>query len=126
MGLYDGVMVKDNHIAAVGSLTEAVKSARAHAHHLVRIEVEVADLLQLEEALETDADVILLDNMSNEMLKMAVELARRRKPAVILEASGNMTAARVREIQDFGLDLVSAGALIHQATWVDFSMQMDG
>lgn len=121
--LYDGVMVKDNHITAVGSLTEAVRRARAHAHHLVRIEVEVGTLAELDEALATDADVILLDNMDDELLSSAVAKARATRP-VLLEASGNMTPARIAGLRDHGLDFVSAGGLIHQAVWADLSLKL--
>ncbi|MEN0067125.1 MAG: carboxylating nicotinate-nucleotide diphosphorylase [Myxococcota bacterium] len=121
--LFDGVMVKDNHITAVGSLTEAVRRARAAVHHLVRIEVEVASLAELDEALDTDADVILLDNMDNDTLAKAVQKARAAR-TVLLEASGNMTPERIASLRDHGLDFVSAGGLIHQATWADLSLKL--
>jgi len=122
-GLYDGVMVKDNHISAVGSLAEAVRLAREEVHHLVRIEVEARTLDEVDQALETDAEVILLDNMDDDMLREAVRRARAARP-VVLEASGNMTAERVARLADIGLDVVSAGALIHQARWVDLSLKV--
>ena len=122
--LYDGVMVKDNHITAVGSLTDAVERARAASHHLVWVEVEVGSLEQLEEALATSADVILLDNMDDPTLAEAVRRARDRKPTVLLEASGNMTPERIAGIRDLGLDFVSAGGLIHQAVWADLSLKL--
>ena len=123
-GLNDGVMVKDNHIRAVGTLQEAVRRARAGAHHVVRVEVEVSDMTQLAEALETSADVILLDNFTDEALREAVVFARQAKPQVILEASGNMNPARIEAIRAFGLDFVSAGGLIHQARWADISLNL--
>jgi len=122
-GLYDGVMVKDNHISAVGSLTEAVRRVRAGVHHLVRIEVEARTLAEVDEALATDAEVILLDNMDDDMLREAVAKARAARP-VILEASGNMNAERVARLAEIGVDVVSAGALIHQARWVDLSLKV--
>lgn len=124
--LYDGVMVKDNHISAVGSLSAAVQRVRENVHHLVRIEVEVTNEAELREALATDADVILLDNMDDERLASAVAIARATRPSVILEASGNITAPRVRGIVEkgIGVDVVSSGGLIHQATWVDLSMDV--
>jgi nicotinate-nucleotide pyrophosphorylase (carboxylating) len=121
--LDDGVMVKDNHIAAVGSLTEAVRRARAKAHHLVRVEVEVTSTEQLVEALQTSADVIMLDNMSDEQLSECVDLARATRPSIILEASGNMSPERIERIRGLKLDVVSAGGLIHQARWVDLSLK---
>lgn len=120
--LDDGVMVKDNHIAAVGSLSEAVSRARAKAHHLVRVEVEVTNTTQLVEALKTCADVIMLDNMDDEQLAQCVGLARATRPSIILEASGNMSPERIERIRHLKLDVVSAGGLIHQARWVDLSL----
>jgi nicotinate-nucleotide pyrophosphorylase (carboxylating) len=122
--LYDGVLVKDNHVAAVGSLTEAVRRARAAAHHLLRVEVEVGTLEQLAEALASGADAILLDNMDDTLLAEAVRRARAAKPGVILEASGNMTPERIAAIRGFGLDLVSAGGLVHHAPWADLSLKL--
>jgi nicotinate-nucleotide pyrophosphorylase (carboxylating) len=122
--LYDGVMIKDNHIAAVGGIRRAVQAVRARVHHLVRIEVEVTTLDELEEALDAGADVVLLDNMDDEGLAAAVGRARRVRPEVVLEASGNMTPERIARIRDLGLDLVSAGGLVHQARWADLSMQV--
>lgn len=124
--LYDGVLIKDNHIAAVGSVTEAVRRARAHAHHLLKIEVEVSTLDELDEALAAGADVLLLDNMGDELLAAAVERARGSRPEVVLEASGNINPERIRRIRHLDLDFVSSGGLIHQARWVDLSMQVRG
>jgi nicotinate-nucleotide pyrophosphorylase (carboxylating) len=124
-GLYDGVMVKDNHIRAVESLTLAVERARQEAHHLVRVEVEVKTLAELNEALSTAADVILLDNMNRDQLAECVDLARRKRPEILLEASGNMTPERIAALADLDLDFVSAGGLIHQARWIDLSLKFD-
>jgi len=122
--LYDGVMIKDNHIAAVGGITEAVRRVRDQVHHLIKVEVEVTTLDELDEALAAGADVILLDNMSDEQLAASVDRARSTRSQVILEASGNMTPERIAHIKDLGLDVVSAGGLIHQATWIDLSMNL--
>ena len=126
MGLYDGVMIKDNHIAAVGGIGPAVARVRAAVHHLVKVEVEVTTLDELDQALAAGADVLLLDNMSDDELAACVARARATRPEVLLEASGNMDAARIGRIKDIGLDLVSAGGLIHQARWVDLSLRFDG
>jgi nicotinate-nucleotide pyrophosphorylase (carboxylating) len=123
-GLYDGVLVKDNHVDAVGSLTEAVRLARAAAHHLVRVEVEVRSLAELDEALGTAADVVLLDNMDDPTLIEAVRRIRATRPALLIEASGNMTPERIAAIKGIGVDFVSAGGLIHQARWADLSMKI--
>jgi nicotinate-nucleotide pyrophosphorylase (carboxylating) len=123
-GLYDGVMVKDNHIVAAGSIGEAVRRVRSACHHLVKIEVEVTGVSQIHEAIDVGADVLLLDNMDDDTLKRAVRVARKRRPGIVLEASGNMNPERIARIRGIGLDVVSAGGLIHQATWVDLSLQM--
>ena len=122
--LYDGVLIKDNHIAAVGSIPEAVRRAQATAHHLVRIEVEVTNLDQLAEAIDAGADVVLLDNFTDEGLREAVKAARARDPDVLLEGSGGMTPERIANLRDAGLDLVSAGGLVHQSRWVDLSLDV--
>ncbi len=123
--LYDGVMIKDNHITATGSLAEAVRQARIANHHLLRIEVEARTLEEVDEALETDADAILLDNFDDATLAEAVRRCKERRPHVLLEASGNMTPERIRRIKHLPLDRISAGGLIHQATWVDLSLKLD-
>jgi nicotinate-nucleotide pyrophosphorylase (carboxylating) len=122
--LYDGVLIKDNHVTAAGGVKPAIRAARAGAHHLLRIEVEVSDLAQLNEALDERAEVVLLDNMDDALLAEAVRLARARDPRVLLEASGNMTPERIGRIKGLGLDFVSAGGLVHQARWVDVSMKV--
>ena len=120
-GLFDGVLIKDNHIVAAGGLREAVRRARAAAHPLLRVEVEVETLEELEWALEAGADVVLLDNMDDDLLRRAVAVTARRAR---LEASGNMTAERVRRLAGIGVDQVSMGGLIHQSRWVDLSLRV--
>jgi nicotinate-nucleotide pyrophosphorylase (carboxylating) len=126
MGLYDGILIKDNHIAAVGSLATAVARAREHAHHLVRVEVEITDLKQLDEAIAVGVDAFLLDNMDDELLTEAVARIRSVRPTAFVEASGNMTPERIAGINHLELDAVSCGGLIHQSTWVDLSMTVHG
>ena len=121
-GLYDGVMIKDNHIIAAGGITAAVRAARERVHHLLRIEVEVEDLEQLREALAVGADIVLLDNMDDRTLAEGVAITAGR---ALLEASGNMDAARIAGLKDHGLDVISVGGLIHQARWVDLSLRLD-
>lgn len=127
--LYDGVLIKDNHIVAAGGITHAVRRARANAHHLLRVEVEVETLDELREALTVGADVVLLDNMDDATLREGVALrdahARNGGQRTILEASGNMTAERIARIADIGLDFVSMGGLVHQARWADLSMRIE-
>ncbi len=121
--LYDGILIKDNHIRAAGGVPEAIRRARAHAHHLLRIEIEVETLAELEDALSLGVDAVLLDNMDDATLQEAIRINAGR---AILEASGNMDADRIARISSFGLDVVSMGGLIHQATWADLSMKVDG
>jgi nicotinate-nucleotide pyrophosphorylase (carboxylating) len=126
--LYDGVMIKDNHIVAAGGIGVAVARARAGAHHLLRIEVEVESLAELAVALDAGADVILLDNMDDSTLAEAVRVRDAWVAAgharVLLEASGNLTAERIARLAPIGLDFVSMGGLIHQARWADLSMRI--
>jgi nicotinate-nucleotide pyrophosphorylase (carboxylating) len=119
-GLYDGILIKDNHIEAAGGITAAISSAR-QAHHLSKIEVEIESLGELKEAIHAGADVVMLDNMSLDDMKEAVRLAKGK---VIIEASGNMTLERVREVAETGVDLISVGALTHSAPAADISMKI--
>lgn len=121
MGLFDGILIKDNHIAAAGSISEAVIKARATVPHTVRIEVEVDDLRGLEDAIEAGADAVLLDNMSTEEMRNAVQTARGR---VLLEASGGITLESVEEISQTGVNLISVGAITHSARSVDISLEL--
>lgn len=123
-GLFDGILIKDNHIVAAGGISAAVARARKEAHPLVKIEVEVENLTELSEALSAGADVILLDNMDTSTLATAVGMARSHRPDILLEASGNMTAERLSSLQNIGLSYVSMGGLIHQARWADLSMRI--
>jgi nicotinate-nucleotide pyrophosphorylase (carboxylating) len=122
LGLFDGVLIKDNHVAAAGGLTEAVNRARGHAHGLLRIELEVDSLGQLEEALGLPVDIVLLDNMSIPDLKVAVERRALRRPALLLEASGGVRLETVRAIAETGVDFISAGVLTHGARAVDIGL----
>jgi nicotinate-nucleotide pyrophosphorylase (carboxylating) len=118
-GLDDAVMIKDNHVQAAGGIGAAVKRLRAGLGHMVKIEVEVDSLAQLEEALREGMDTILLDNMSLEDLRRAVALA---KDKAVLEASGNVTLASVRAIAETGVDYISSGAITHSAPNLDIGL----
>jgi nicotinate-nucleotide pyrophosphorylase (carboxylating) len=122
-GLYDAVLVKDNHIAAAGSLAEALARLAKRRGHLVKIEVEVDTLDQLEEALKFPIDAVLLDNMDVGTLKRAVAMAKGR---VLTEASGGVTLENVREIAKTGVDLISVGALTHSPRNLDSSLEWKG
>jgi nicotinate-nucleotide pyrophosphorylase (carboxylating) len=119
-GLFDGILIKGNHINVVGSVHEVVKAAKK-GHHLLKIEVEVKNLQELKEAIGSGADVVMLDNMSVRDMKKAVKIVKGR---VILEASGNMRLENVREVAETGVDLISVGALTHSAPAVDISLRI--
>ncbi|WP_412029374.1 carboxylating nicotinate-nucleotide diphosphorylase [Deinococcus yunweiensis] len=120
-GLDDGILIKDNHVAAAGSIREAIARARDHSY-LLKIECEVPDLAGLEEALHAGADRVLLDNMNDDLLAQAVQVRNRLAPHVTLEASGNMTVQRLPYVAASGVDYVSAGGLTHSAPALDISL----
>jgi len=120
-GLDDAILIKDNHIAVAGGVAEAVRRANAFAGHLVKVEVEVDDLDQLEEALRAGADVILLDNMPPEMLRRAVAVTAG---AAVLEASGGVTLDTVAAIAETGVDFISSGAITHSAPALDLALDI--
>jgi nicotinate-nucleotide pyrophosphorylase (carboxylating) len=120
-GLYDAVLIKDNHVALAGGVAPAVRAARAAAGHLVKIEVEVDSLAQLHEALAAEADVVLLDNMSLDELREAVRITAGR---ALLEASGSATLATVAAIASTGVDLISVGWLTHSAPALDIGLDI--
>ena len=121
LGLFDGVLIKDNHIAAAGSISKAVEKIRANVPHTVKIQVEVDDLRGLEEAMRVGVDAVLLDNMSIDEMKEAVSVAGGR---AILEASGGITLETIGEVAQTGVDLISVGALTHSARSVDISLEI--
>jgi nicotinate-nucleotide pyrophosphorylase (carboxylating) len=121
LGLDGGVMIKDNHISAAGSITNAVRGVRNNIPLTLKIEVEVKDLKEVEEALGSGADIIMLDNMKTEEMRKAVMLIKGR---AIVEASGNVTLQRVRQIAETGVDYISVGALTHSAPTADISLNI--
>ena len=118
--LSDGVLLKDNHIGAAGSVAKAVKMAKAYAPFVRKIEIEVETLDQAKEAVEAGADIIMLDNMTPEVMKQAVELIDGRAQT---ECSGNITKENIQKIREIGVDFVSSGALTHSAPILDISMK---
>jgi nicotinate-nucleotide pyrophosphorylase (carboxylating) len=118
-GLDDAILIKDNHIAACGGIGPALQRAKAAAGHLVKIEIEVDTLAQLDEALPYEPDVVLLDNFSLDDLRLAVIRAKRK---VLLEASGGVTLETVRAIAETGVDVISSGALTHSAPVLDIGL----
>ncbi len=120
-GLYDTVLIKDNHIAVAGGIRSAVNSVRKQIAHTVKIEVEVESLSQLQEALKMKTDIIMLDNMDLETMKKAVKMAKGK---ALIEASGGITLEKVRKIAQTGVDLISIGALTHSVKSLDISMEI--
>lgn len=118
--LSDGVLLKDNHIGAAGSVAKAVKMAKAYAPFVRKIEIEVETLDQVKEAVEAGADIIMLDNMTPEVMKQAVELIDGRAQT---ECSGNITKENIQKIREIGVDFVSSGALTHSAPILDISLK---
>ena len=123
-GLDDGVLIKDNHIALAGGVRAAVERARESTGHLHKIEVEVSTENDLREAIESGADIILLDNQTPESTGRMVSLARELKPNVTLESSGGISIENVRDFAEAGVDLISIGALTHSARAVDISFKI--
>ena len=122
-GLFDAILIKDNHIVAAGGIKAAITAARDHAGHMVKIEVEVDTLKQLEDALAYDIDAVLLDNMTLETLRKAVALVAGR---ALTEASGGVNLDTVRAIAETGVDLISVGALTHSAPVLDLGLDFKG
>ncbi len=120
-GLFDGVLIKDNHIAVAGSITKAVESAKKRAPHGIKIEVEVEDLDGVKTAIEAGADIILLDNMSPAEMKEAVDYVAGR---ALLEASGGITLENIKAVASTGVDMISIGALTHSVKAVDLSLEI--
>ena len=118
--LSDGVLLKDNHIGAAGSVTNAIKMAKDYAPFVRKIEVETETLSQVQEAIDAGADIIMLDNMDNETMRKAVEMINGKAET---ECSGNVTKERLKEIAEIGVDFVSCGALTHSARILDFSLK---
>ena len=122
VGLDSGVLIKENHIAAAGSVTKAIEGARNLAPHTLRVEIECETLAQVEQAIGAGADAILLDNMALDDIRAARALAKSK---VLLEVSGGVSLATVRAIAETGVDLISVGALTHSARFLDISMRID-
>lgn len=120
-GLYDAVLIKDNHIAVAGGIKSAVNSVRKQISHTVKIEVEVENLSQFQEALKVQVNIIMLDNMDLETMKEAVKLVKGK---ALIEASGGITLEKVKEIAQTGVDLISVGALTHSVKALDISMEI--
>jgi nicotinate-nucleotide pyrophosphorylase (carboxylating) len=122
-GLYDGILIKDNHIKIAGGVKQAIGFTKK-ANHLLKVEVEIKNMDELKEALDAGADVIMLDNMSVLEMHTAVKTARAFNKKILLEASGNVNLRNVRAIAETGVDIISVGAITHSARAVDISMKI--
>jgi nicotinate-nucleotide pyrophosphorylase (carboxylating) len=121
-GLHDMAMIKDNHIEVAGGITQAVKAVRASVDHGIKIEVETTNINQVKEAIDAKADIIMLDNMDNATMRKCVELIAGRAK---VEASGNITLERLRDVAETGVDYISIGALTHSVTALDISQLIE-
>ena len=124
-GLYDAVMIKDNHIKAAGGITAAVLAAKTRIPHTMMIEVEAESLSQAEEAVQAGAHIVMLDNMSPASMTEAVKAIRERAPHIVIEASGGITAERVAEVARCGVDVISVGSLTHSFEAMDISLDLN-
>ncbi|GIO16264.1 nicotinate-nucleotide diphosphorylase (carboxylating) [Cohnella xylanilytica] len=124
-GLYDAVMIKDNHIKAAGGVRAAVLAAKSRVPHTMKVEVEAESLAQAEEGALAGADIVMLDNMSTEAMREAVVRLREIAPHVLVEASGGMRAERVREVAQTGVDVISVGSLTHSFQALDISLDLN-
>ncbi|ETR74624.1 MAG: Nicotinate-nucleotide pyrophosphorylase [Candidatus Magnetoglobus multicellularis str. Araruama] len=122
MGLYDGILIKDNHINICGGIIPAIERVRKHISHLIKIEVEVENFEQLADALSANADVIMLDNMSIDQIHQAVHIVKGK---ALLEVSGGVTMTHLEQLLDSGVDIISIGGLTHSAIAVDLSMEIN-
>lgn len=124
MGLDDGVLIKDNHIALAGGITEAVTAAKQRVGHLHKVEVEITNWAQLREAIEAGADIVMLDNQTPDEAAKLVQMSRNLNPSVLIEASGGMELDKVRMFAEAGVDLISVGRITHSARAVDISFKI--
>jgi len=124
LGLDDGILIKDNHIALAGGITQAVSAAKNLAGHLHKIEVEISNWAQLREALNAGADIVMLDNQTPEETQKLVQMARDINPNVLIEGSGGMDLDKVRSYAEAGVDLISVGRITHSARAVDISFKI--
>ena len=121
MGLYDGVLIKDNHIAVAGGISQAVQKARQAISHLVKVEVETSTPEEVQQALAAGAEIIMLDNMDLDQIRQAVRMINKK---ALVEVSGGVTREKLKDLAQTGVDLISIGALTHSAVAVDLSMRI--
>ena len=125
-GLFDGILIKENHIALTSGVEEAVSAAKMKSPHTIKVEVEVKNLEEVKAAVKGKADIIMLDNMDAAMMKESVEIIRGQSDRdILIEVSGGMSLDRVRDVALTGVDIISVGALTHAAAWVNISMDIE-
>ncbi|MZQ83422.1 carboxylating nicotinate-nucleotide diphosphorylase [Paenibacillus sp. 5J-6] len=124
-GLYDAVMIKDNHIKGSGGITQAVQAARKQIPHTMKIEVEVEDFDQLHEALSVQADIIMLDNMAPVKMKEAVSIIKSKAPHIVVEGSGSVTLQTIKAMAESGVDVISVGRLTYSVEALDISLDLN-
>lgn len=124
MGLDDAVMIKDNHIAAVGGIGQAITRVRSQIPYTMTVEVETENLDQVQQAIQYNADIIMLDNMSCDTMRKAVQMIRSANKNIKIEASGNITLETIRSVAETGVDYISSSAPITQSKWLDLSMNI--
>jgi nicotinate-nucleotide pyrophosphorylase (carboxylating) len=125
-GLFDGILIKDNHVIASGGVKKAIEKIRNKIPHQLKIEVEVRDFEQLQEAIESRADIIMLDNMDLEAIKKAAEkIWEELSGSCLIEVSGGITLNNLEDICKTGIDIISAGAITHSAPSIDFSLEFE-
>lgn len=124
-GLYDAVMIKDNHIKGAGGITQAIRAARANIPHTMKIEVEVESLEQLHEALSARPDIVMLDNMKPELMREAVVHIKKQAPHIVIEASGSVSLETIRGIAETGVDVISVGRLTYSVQALDISLDLN-
>jgi len=124
-GLFDGILIKDNHITAAGGVLKAIETIREKMTNTIKIEVEVKDFDELNQALDGGSDIIMLDNMNPDIMKKAVSIIRKKGKKTLIEASGNVTLDTLKNICKTGVDIVSVGAITHSAPALDFSLKFD-
>ena len=125
LGLDDCLMLKDTHLRTIDNLEEFVKKARKRISWVTKIEIECENLDQVKEAMHAGADIIMCDNMTTEQIKEVVAFRKENYPHILLEASGNINLQTIRDYALTGVDAISSGSIIHQSTWLDFSMKFD-
>ena len=125
LGLDDCLMLKDTHLKTIPDLKEFVKTARKRISWVTKIEIECETFTQVKEAMDAGADIIMCDNMTPEQIKEVSQFRNENYPHILLEASGNITTETITGYIESGIDAISSGSIIHQATWLDFSMKFD-